>query len=68
MRLISQFTNGISSVLQKLLKYFNGTIIPTFFVPSFPVEQVIFCLNLNKALFPGKLATAPASIKAGSSL
>ena len=42
MRLISQLINGISRVLQKLLKYFNGTIISTFFVSSFPVEPVIF--------------------------
>ena len=31
-RLTSQLINGISSVLQKLLKYFSGTIISTFFV------------------------------------
>ena len=27
MRLISELISGISGVLQKLLKYFNGTII-----------------------------------------
>ena len=32
MRLISQFSNGISRVLQKLLKYFNGITISTWFV------------------------------------
>ena len=31
-RLISQLINGISRVLQKLLKYFNGTAISTSFV------------------------------------
>ena len=31
MRLISQLINGISRILQKLLKYFNGTIILTLF-------------------------------------
>ena len=40
--------NGISRVLQKLLKYFNGTIISTFFVflsaGGFPVT---FTLDLN---------------------
>ena len=36
-KLISQLINGISRVLQKLLRYFNGTIISTSFVPSFPV-------------------------------
>ena len=35
-KLISQLINGISRVLQKLLRYFNGTIISTSFVPSFP--------------------------------
>ena len=30
-RLISQLINGISSVLQKLLRYFNVVFIPTFF-------------------------------------
>ena len=42
-RLISQLINGISRVLQKLIQYLNGTIISTAFVPSFPVEPVIFC-------------------------
>ena len=31
-RLISQLINGISRVVQKLLKYFNGTAILTSFV------------------------------------
>ena len=39
-RLISQLIKGISRVVQKLLKYFNGTIIPTFFVPLSPVAPV----------------------------
>ena len=30
-RFISQLINGMSSVLQKLLKCFNGTTISTFF-------------------------------------
>ena len=42
--------NGISRVLQKLLKYFNGTIISTFFVflsaGGFPVT---FTLVLNES-------------------
>ena len=42
--------NGTSRVLQKLLKDFNGTLILTFFVPSFPVLPAIFVLNLNEAL------------------
>ena len=42
-RLTSQFINGFLRVLQKLLKYFNGTIISAFFVfPSSGVFPVIF--------------------------
>ena len=48
MRLTSQLINGISRVLQKLLEYFNGTIISTSFVlPSAGVIPVIFILDLN---------------------
>ena len=68
MILISKLIKCISRVLQNLLKYFNGTIISTFLVTSSPVEPVIFCLNLNKALLLGKLARVPSSFKAGSSL
>ena len=49
-RLTSQLIKGISKVLQKLLKYFNGTIISTSFVPSSPVSPVIFALNLNESV------------------
>ena len=37
-RFISQFINGISSVLQKLLKNFNGTTISASFVLSIPTN------------------------------
>ena len=48
MRLFSQLINGISRVLQKLLKYFNGTIISTFIIlTSAGVFSVNFILNLN---------------------
>ena len=48
MRLISQLINGISRVLQKLLKYFNGTAISTSFVlPAAGVFHVILILNLD---------------------
>ena len=48
MRLTSQLINGISIVLQKLLKYFNGTIISASFVLlSAGVFPVIFILDLN---------------------
>ena len=41
-RLTSQLINGISRVLQKLLKYFNGTIISASFVlPLLGVFPVI---------------------------
>ena len=36
MRFISQFINGMPSVLQKLLKYFNGTTISASFSVSLP--------------------------------
>ena len=35
---------------KKLLRYFNGTIISTSFVPSLPVSSAIFYLNLNETL------------------
>ena len=41
-RLISQLNNGISRVLQKLLKHCNGTIILTSFVPLLPILPAIF--------------------------
>ena len=48
MRLISQLINGISRVIKKLLKYFNGTVISTTIVLSLAgVSPVIFILNLN---------------------
>ena len=50
MKLISQLITSIFRVLQKLLSYFNGTIIATSFVSSVPVWPVIFCLILKKEL------------------
>ena len=47
-RLTSQLIKGISKVRQKLLNYFNGTIISTSFsLSSLGVFPVIFTLNLN---------------------
>ena len=43
--LISELSKGISIVLQKLLRYVNGTIISTSFVPPFPVCPIN---NTNK--------------------
>ena len=68
---IAQFINDISKVLQNLLRYFNGTIISTSFVPSLTVCPVTFCSKLNQALLmlaSGKLIIAAASFTAGSSL
>ena len=69
-RLISQLIKVISRVPQKLLKYFNDTIISTSFLPLAAVTPVIFCLDLNKALLSvaWKLAVAPEAVRAGSSL
>ena len=48
MRLISQLVNGISRVLQKLNKYFNGAAISTSFVlPAAGIFPVILFFNLN---------------------
>ena len=48
MKLTSQLVNGISRVLQNLLKYFNGLAISTCFVlPAAGVFPVIFILDLN---------------------
>ena len=60
-RLASQLIKGISSVLQKLLKYFSGTIISTSLIlPSSGVFPVIFTLDLNDSEF--------AMLSLGSSL
>ena len=48
MGLTSPLNNAISRVLQKLLKYFRGTIISTSFsLPATGVFPVIFILDLN---------------------
>ena len=60
-RLIWKLINGTSGVLQKLRKYFNGTIILTSFVlPLAGVFPVIFSLDLNDLEF--------AKLSFGSSL
>ena len=40
-------------------------IISIFFLPLDSVSPAIFCFSLNKALLPGTLSMAPASIEAG---
>ena len=48
MRFTSQLISCISRVLQKLLKYFNGTAIPTSLVlQAAGVFPLILALNLN---------------------
>ena len=48
MRLTLQLISGISIVLQKLLKYFKGTIISTFFLlKSLGAFPIIFILNFS---------------------
>ena len=67
-RLISHLINGISRVLQTLFKYFNCTIILTYFVQSFPILPAIFVLSLNETLLllsAGKLAVATLSSENG---
>ena len=77
MTLISQLIKGISKVLQKLLKYFNGTIISTPTLPAIlpllllaAVWPVTFALKLNEsvALAPSKSTIAPLLLIAGISL
>ena len=46
-RLILQLIKGISRVIQKLLKYFNGTAISAFTISSLLVLFKNFDLNLN---------------------
>ena len=45
--LVSQLIKDISSVLQKLLKYFNGRGIFTFIIPALLVLSKKFDLDLN---------------------
>ena len=49
-RLILQLISGISTSLEKILKYLNGAVILKSFVPSFPVLPAVFVLILNEAL------------------
>ena len=69
-RLISQLIKDISRVLQKLLRYFNGTIISTFFVPFLPAWPVIYSFILNELVstLTSLKLISPLLAKAGSSL
>ena len=61
MKLISQLIKSLSRVLQKLLKYFNGTDISTPFVlPPSGGFPVVLILDLHDS--------EPAKVSFGSSL
>ena len=49
-RVISQLIKVIAGVFQKLLRYFNGTIISTISVPLSLVPHVNFTLRLNESV------------------
>ena len=49
-RVISQLIKVIAGVFQKLLWYFNGTIISTISVPLSPFSHVNFTLRLNESV------------------
>ena len=53
---------------QKLLKYFNGTIISTSFLVTLSVLPVIFSLNLCKLVIALALVNSAITSAAGSSL
>ena len=70
-KLNSQLIKGILRVLQKLLKYFNGTIISTLSIlPLSLVLRAIFVLKLNESvtLSPLKSTILPLLFTAGISL
>ena len=61
MRLISQLTDGVSGVPQKLLNYFNSTdILTSFTLPPAGVFPAILVLNFSDSEF--------GIVAAGSSL
>ena len=68
MRWISQLIKNILSMLQKLLKYFDCTIVLAFFVQLFSFSLDLSCLNFNETLSSINLTKMPASFKAGLSL
>ena len=47
-RLISQLIKDISGVLQKSLRYFNGTAISAFTIPQLLASAKNLALNLNE--------------------
>ena len=70
-RLTSQLFEGISRILQKLLKYFNETIISTLSILSLlSVLPVTFALKLNGSVVSAPLNSekSPLSFTARKSL
>ena len=65
-RLISQLIKGISKVLQKLFRCFNGTIVLTFFIPLLPA---IFSVTLSASVIElTTLKSVIASLESKASL
>ena len=65
-----ELIKDISSALQSLLRYFNGTIISTSFVAQPPACPAIYCLNSNELLLlslTGKSIVLPLVSIGGSS-
>ena len=56
-----QLINGISSDLQKLLKYFNGTEIDAFFKIQFAPSATVHSNNLALYLIDLKLSSLSIS-------
>ena len=70
MTLISKIINGISRTLEKLLKYFDETIILTSFGPLLAFLHTIFAVDLKEALLilsAAKSAIAPLASENRSS-
>ena len=69
-RLAPPLINGISKVLKKLLRYFNGTIISIIVCSIISCLTCYFCLNLNDVLLLSsrKLIKLSVLFKTGSSL
>ena len=64
MRLIFKLVSNISKDSQKLIRYFNDTIVSTFFEPSLTISPDSFYLNLNQSLLvlAVKSAIIPVSL------
>ena len=61
-RVISLLIKGISRVLQKLLRYFECTIISRFFVPLSLVWPVSLSLRLNESVILASVKSVTAQL------